>query len=108
MQLYVGHPNLNNLTIPRRRLPVIRKQSNLLRARVPILKDLDRPTPRVSLAIVDLTKIENVPLHNAPIRLTAVLHNAPVSVNLAILLSLLGPKEHARSVAHPLQEPSRG
>jgi signal transduction protein with GAF and PtsI domain len=62
------------------------------------LQDFDTRAPRRPLVIIDLTQIENLPLHHASVRGAAILHNAPVTMLLAIFVALGAAQKHAAIV----------
>jgi len=57
---------------------------------------LDGLAPGFALTGVDLTKVQHLALHDAPITQAPILHHAPVLVGLAVLQSSIAAQEHAR------------
>jgi hypothetical protein len=51
-----------------------------------LVEDLDRLPPRRLLAVVDLPKVEHLPLRRVAALQAARLDHAPVAVKLAVLL----------------------
>ncbi len=55
-----------------------------------MIQRVNRLTPRGLLAVVDLPKIQDMPLHYTPARAAAVLDNAPGAMFFAVLAANLG------------------
>src|SRR5271155_5134400 len=70
------------------------KTRNLFGLPGAFIEDLNRLAPRRSLAIVDLSKIQHLPLNHATIMNAPVLHNRPCPMSLAVLVANLGAQKH--------------
>jgi hypothetical protein len=78
---------MHHIAVQCRRLPIVGQQCDLSGLLAVLVKCLDRPAPRSTLAVTDLAQIQHVSLHHAPARHPAVFHDAPVAVLLAVLPS---------------------
>jgi len=81
-----------------RRLPILRKDRNLLGLSLIVSKYLDAPAPGRLLTVIDFTQIEYLSLDNPITRDTPVLNNTPVAVFLTVFEMLFAGQEHAQSV----------
>src|SRR5271156_3455839 len=73
---------------------ILREQRQRLRASAIRIENLDRPTPNFRLRRIDLTQIQNVPLHHPAAIETLVLDDVPIEVGLTVLPSLDSSQEH--------------
>jgi hypothetical protein len=95
--LQLAQPDLDNITVHRRRFSILRKYRYLCRLIVSLLEDLDRATPSRSLAVVDLPEIQDLALHDAALLATPILDDTPITVLFPILETLVGAQKHGRS-----------
>jgi len=85
LQLQCVQTDLHNLTIQVRRRSVFGEDRDRLRTLRLRLHDLNGLAPRRPLAVVDLSQVQHMPLHDPSSGATPVLDNAPVTVFLAVL-----------------------
>jgi hypothetical protein len=85
---------LDDLLVIYWRSLILGKKCDSPRSASTIFKDLDRFTPHLLLAVVDLAKIKHLMLHNLATGHASVLHQIPISVLLAILLSRRAAQKH--------------
>jgi hypothetical protein len=64
---------------------------------VTLLEDLDRATPSGPLAVVDLSEIQDLTLHDTALSATPILDDTPITVLFPILETLVGAQKHGRS-----------
>ena len=74
---------------------------------VPLVKDGDGLFPRGELGIVDLAQIKDMAL-NRTSGSTATFHDAPVSVDLPVLLASMAAQEHRPTSYPEIREPRQG
>jgi hypothetical protein len=73
------------------------------------VENLHRLAPRLALTGIDFAQVEHLPLGDPAIAQTPVLHDIPVFVDLAILLSTVAAQEPAQSLeTHPAQAKDQG
>ena len=84
---------------------VVRVESQRTLGGVPLVKDGDGFFPRGELGVVDLAQVEDVTLDRAA-GCAATFHDAPVSVDLPVLLASMAAQEH-RPTPHPEIRESR-
>jgi diguanylate cyclase (GGDEF)-like protein len=90
-----------------RGFPVLRKQHHLTPLTARLVEHFDAPAPSRFLTVVDFPQVEYLPLHYPPRRTPSVLHDAPITMFLAILLAQRAAQEHAAIVHGPWRR-SRG
>src|ERR1017187_9854085 len=73
---------------------ILGKQRDLFGLSGAFIEDLDRLAPRRSLAVVDLSKIQYLPLNHAAIMNAPVFDNRPCAMVLAVLAANLGAQKH--------------
>jgi hypothetical protein len=95
--LQLAQSDLDYITVHRRRFSILREYRYLCRLIVSLLEDLDRATPSGSLAVVDLSEIQHLTLHDTALSATPVLDDAPITVRFPILETLVGAQKHGRS-----------
>jgi len=88
---------MNNITIQFRRLAIRRKYRHLGRPRFIIPEHLNGSTPRLFLAIIDFSQIQNLALNNSPTCDSPILHKTPITMFLAVFDSLFCAQKHANS-----------
>lgn len=84
---------------PLRREAIGRKERELARLPKVLVEDPDAALPRLPLAVVDLPKVEHVPVRHLPIAEPTALHHRPRAVLFAVLLADTTLQEHARSLS---------
>jgi hypothetical protein len=92
---------MHHIAVQRRGQAILRKQRDLSGLLATLIECLDRPTPRGALAVVDLAKVQHMPLHRPPAGHPTVLHDAPVAVLLAVLPTDLMAQEHRGRLPEP-------
>ena len=68
---------------------------------------LDGLAPCLALAGIDLAQIQHLTLHDTAVAATAVLHHAPVIVDLAVLLASVAAQEHGPKFCVPTTSRAR-
>jgi hypothetical protein len=76
------------------RATVFGKQRQRLRPIGLSVHDLDRPTPRKFLRVVDLAEMKNMLLNDPTASNALVFDHAPIAVSLAVLLANLVAQKH--------------
>src|SRR3954454_10661577 len=94
-QPQAAEPDMHYIAGQRRRGAILGKQRDLFAILAALVKRLDRLAPCCSLAVVDLAQIQHMPLHRSTTTHTAVLHDAPVAMLLAIFAANLVAQKHA-------------
>jgi hypothetical protein len=64
-------------------LPISGKQCQAHGPFAILIEDFDRPTPALTLSVVDLSKVKDLPLDKLATPATAILHNVPVPMFFA-------------------------
>src|SRR5690242_16202084 len=105
MQPQPIEPHMHHVTLQRRCRTILRKQRDLPRNPAGFVKRFDRPAPGRTLAVVDLTQVEHMPLYRAAACNAPVLNDAPIAVLLAVLPTGLGTQKHAARFPTPLPAP---
>jgi hypothetical protein len=59
------------------------------------VKGFDQIGPGCALTVIDLAKVQHIPLHHIAASTTPALHNAPITVFLAILEASVASQIHA-------------
>src|SRR5450631_816095 len=93
-QSHVAQSDRHHIAIEHRGNTILRKQRYLFGLSGAFIEDLNRPAPRRSLAVVDLSKIQHLPLNHAAIMNAPVLDNRPCPMFLAVLVTNLGAQKH--------------
>src|SRR5271154_2283171 len=93
-QSHLAQSDRHHIAIERRGNTILGKQRNLSGLPGAFIEDLNRPAPRRFLAVVDLSKIQHLPLNHATIMNAPVLHNRPCPMRLAVLVANLGAQKH--------------
>src|SRR6202521_1958224 len=93
-QSHLAQSDRHHIAIERRGNTILGKQRNLFGLPGAFIEDLNRPAPRRFLAVVDLSKIQHLPLNYATIMNAPVLHNRPCPMSLAVLVANLGAQKH--------------
>ena len=93
-QSHLAQSDRHHIAIERRGNTILGKQRNLFGLPGAFIEDLNRPAPRRFLAVVDLSKIQHLPLNHATIMNAPVLHNRPCPMSLAVLVANLGAQKH--------------
>src|SRR2546426_8834340 len=97
LQTHLTYTHVNHIAFRGLNRAIFRKQRD--RARLfPVLQNIYRTPPSFSLAVVDLTQIQNMPLHHTSTRNAMVLDDAPVAVLFAVFDTRLHAHEHAAIV----------
>ena len=85
MQLHLFEPYLYTKACGEvGQLPIGRKQCQAHGPFAILIEDFDRPTPALTLSIVDLSKVKDLPLDKLATPATAILHNVPVPMFFAV------------------------
>jgi hypothetical protein len=87
MQRKFTQPNPHNLRISNCSDPILGKQRHRTGATLALLEDLDGLAPGLPLAVIDLTQVERVPLHDVSASHPFVFDQAVVAMLLAVFLS---------------------
>jgi hypothetical protein len=95
-------PDVYRIAIQQWRRAILGEQRDLPAGLLPLVERLDCLAPCSALAVVDLAEIQLVPLHRPAARDPAVLHNAPITVLLAVLAAKLVVQKHNASLSKPL------
>ena len=85
-----------------RSFPVLGKQHHLMPLAARLVEHFDAPAPGRSLAVVDFPQVEHLPLHYTLRGPTTVLHDAPITMFLAILYATRAAKKHTAHCAPPV------
>src|SRR5450432_2815963 len=93
-QSHVAQSDRHHIAIENRGNTIFGKQCNLFGLSGAFIEDLDRLAPRRSLTVVDLPKIQHLPLNHAAIVNASVLDNRPCPMFLAVLATNLGAQKH--------------
>src|ERR1700683_2682252 len=93
-QSHLAQSNRHHIAIERRGSTILGKQRNLFGLSSAFIEDLDPLAPRRFLAVVDLSKIQHLPLNHAAVMSAPVLHNGPCPMFLAVLATNLGAQKH--------------
>ena len=101
VQPQAAEPDMHHIAVQRRCRTILRKQRDLSGLLAALVKRFDRLAPRGSLGVVDLAKIQHMPLHRPTAGHPAVLHDAPVAVLLAVLPANLVAQKHDRRLPKP-------
>jgi len=100
-QSHPAQSDRHHIAIERRGNTILGKQRNLFGLPGAFIEHLNRLAPRRSLAIVDLSKIQHLPLNHATIMNAPVLHNRPCPMSLAVLVAILGAQNMTQTRASP-------
>src|SRR3954453_22154388 len=92
---------MHHIAIQRRRRAILGKQRDLFGLLTALVKRFDRLAPCRSLVVVDLSQMQHMPLHRAPGGHTAVFHDAPIAVLLAVLAANLVAQKHDARLSKP-------
>jgi hypothetical protein len=84
-----AEPDLHHIAIQWRRRTMLGEQCDLFAGLAVLVERPDRLAPHGALAVIDLAQIQHVSLHRAPAGYPAVLHDAPITVLLAVLAAKL-------------------
>ena len=85
-------PDRHHIAIEDRRKTILGKQRDLFRLPGAFIEDLDRLAPRGFLIVVDLSKIQYLPLNHAAIMNAPIFDNRPCPMVLAVLGRILERK----------------
>ncbi len=86
---------VNYVMTVRLHLAIFREKRDGPRSPLSMLQNLDRTPPSLSLAIVDLPKVEHVPLRDTAARNAMIFDDAPIAVLFAVLEPPCHPQKHA-------------
>jgi hypothetical protein len=95
MKLHLFEPHLH--TEPSgeaRQLSIGRKQCQRHGPLALLIEDFDRSAPAFALTVVDLSKVEHLPLNNLTTPAAAILHNVPIAMHFAVFDPCMVPQEH--------------
>ena len=101
VQPQTAQPDMHHIAVQCRCQSILGEQRDLPGLLAAFVKCLNRPAPRGALAVIDLAKIQHMPLHRPPARHPAVLHDAPVAVFLPVLPANLVAQKRARRLPNP-------
>ena len=93
-QPHGAQPDRHHIAIEDRRKTILGKQRDLFGLSGAFIEDLDRLAPRGFLIVVDLSKIQYLPLNHAAILNAPVFDNRPRAMFLAVLAANLGAQKH--------------
>ena len=93
-QPHGAQPDRHHIAIEDRRKTILGKQRDLFGLPGAFIEDLDRLAPRGFLIVVDLSKIQYLPLNHAAIMNAPIFDNRPCPMVLAVLAANLGAQKH--------------
>ena len=95
MQFHLLEPDLHPKTSGEiGQLPISGKQCQGQGSLAFLVEDFDRSTPALALAVVDLAKVEHLPLDKLAAPAASVLHHAPVAMLLAVFDPRVALQKH--------------
>ena len=101
MQLHRREPHTHTMTLGVAGYgPIGRKQGQLPGLSGLLIKGFDHSAPSFMLAVIDLAKIKNLPLHHLAAGAALALDNAPITVLLAVLEASVRAQIHDESSLH--------
>ena len=104
MQLHRVEPHLDAMRLGMLGNNAIgRKQSELRVAACPFIKGFDLTTPILVLAIVDLAKVQHLPLYHPAAGATLALDNIPIAMFFAVFEAPVESQEHDANQLTPNQ-----
>ena len=93
-QPHGAQPDRHHIAIEDRRKTILGKQRDLFGLPGAFIEDLDRLAPRGFLIVVDLSKIQYLPLNHAAIMNAPIFDNRPCPMVLAVLAANSGAQKH--------------
>ena len=84
-----------------RGFPILRKQHHRMPPAARLVEHFDAPAPGRFLAVVDFSQVEHLPLHHTLRGPTTILHDAPITMLLAIFYATRAAKKHLAIVHRP-------
>src|ERR1700730_1800433 len=87
MQFHLFEPDLHpKVSGEVRQLPIRRKQCQCHGPLALLIEDFNRSTPAMVLSVVDLAKVEHLPLDHLATPAAPILHHAPVAMLFSVLI----------------------
>ena len=90
----IFEPNANDAFLIHWWGPIFGIQRHLLRPGPALGEDLDTLAPRAALAVVDLSKVQHLPLHHPSAAHALIFDDVPVAVLFAIFAPTIAPQKH--------------
>ena len=101
---HLGEPQPDHVVAFGRLATILGEQRERPRPSGVLVEDLDRSSPRLGLARVDLAEVEHVALDHAPIIETPVLGDAPIKMRLSVLSPFGLSQEHGERIVPRLSD----